>query len=122
MSKPHDGAEETFFVLGQVCVRIYDWNEHYIKDEEAINKLIIFDVSDQKYFNWNEFVDVIHQTSAELGVTPDTKARRHLKRLRYKAYLPIEFIPRKKVLKTKKKIENKFVSTPSSKQQKIKKF
>ena len=115
MSMPENGAEKTHFVLGETCIQVFEWNEPYIKDEEAINKLIIFDVSDQKYFNWNEFVDVIHQTSAELGVTPDAKARRHLKRLRYKAYLPIEFIPRKKVLKTKKKIENKFVSTPSSK-------
>ena len=115
MSMPENGAEKTHFVLGETCIQVFEWNEHYIKDEEAINKLIIFDVSDQKYFNWNEFVAAIHETSAELGVTPDAKARRHLKRLRYKAYLPIEFIPRKKVLKTKKKIENKFVSTPSSK-------
>ena len=115
MSMPENGAEKTHFVLGETCIQVFEWNEHYIKDEEAINKLFIFDVSDQKYFTWGKFVDVIHQASAELGVTPDTKARRHLKRLRYKAYLPIECIPRKKVLKTKKKIENKFVSTPSSK-------
>ena len=111
MSMPENGAEKLHFVLGQNCIQVFEWNEHYIKEPEVIDKLIIFDVSGQKYFNWQEFVAVIHETSAELGVTPSDKARRHLKRLRYKAYLPIEFIAKKKVLKTKKKIENKFVCT-----------
>lgn len=115
MSTPDNGAEKIYFVLGKTCIQVFEWNEHYIKEEEAIEKLIIFDVSEQKYFNWEEFIEIIHSLSATLGVSPSDMARRHLKRLRYKAYLPVEFVQRKKVLKTKKKIENKFVSTPSGK-------
>ena len=115
MSMPENGAEKTHFVLGQTCVQIFEWNEHYIKDSKAIEELIVFDVSEQKYFTWVEFVGMIYSSCDEPGIHPENIARRHLKRLRYKVYLPINFIPMKKVLKTKKKIENKFVCTPSSK-------
>ena len=114
MSKPENGAEQTFFVLGQLCIRIHDWNEHYIKDN-AIEDIIVFDVSHQKYYNWKEFVDVTHDERATLDITPDENARRNIRRLKYKCYFPVLKIPMKKALKTKKKIENKYVCTPSSK-------
>ena len=104
MSKPENGAEQTFFVLGQLCIRIHDWNEHYIKDK-AIEDIIVFDVSHQKYYD----------ERATLDITPDENARRNIRRLKYKCYFPVLKIPMKKALKTKKKIENKYVCTPSSK-------
>ena len=114
MSKmPEDGAEKIYFVVGENCIRVYDWNEHYIK-ENAIENVIIFDVSNQKYYNWKEFVDTIHSEQATLGISPEDLARKNLKRLRYKVYMPVQYIPRKKALKTKKKIENNFVCTPSA--------
>lgn len=115
MSKPENGAEQTYFVLGNLCVRIYDWNEHYIKEEAAIENLIVFDVSHQRYYTWEEFKGICHEERATLDETPDQNARKNIRRLKYKCYLPITDIPRKKALKTKKKIENKYVCTPSGK-------
>lgn len=115
MSKPHDGAEETFFVLGQVCVRIYDWNEHYIKEEPAIKNLIVFDVSHQKYYDWEAFKNRVHEEHCTLGESTDQNARKNIKRLKFKCYLPVANIPMKKSLKTKKKIENMYICTSSKK-------
>lgn len=112
-TRPDDGAERIYFVLGQNCIRIYDWNEHYIKDN-AINDVIVFDVSTQKYFTWEEFIEESLRESSWLGETAESNARKNLRRLRFKVYLPVENIPRKKVLKTKKKIENKYICTPSN--------
>ena len=112
MSKPENGAEKTYFVLGVVCIQIFEWNEHYIKDAD-IKDVIIFDVSSQKYFNWDEFVDFIHDKVATLDVTPNEQARKNMRQIRYKCFKPIETISRKKILKTKKKIENNYVGTSS---------
>lgn len=114
--KPEDGSEKVYFVLGEQCIRIYEWNEHYIKDQK-VNDLIIFDVTDQKYNTWENFLDLVLddlENNTELPITPDFldhSARKYLKRLRYKVYLPLTSIPKKKILKTKKKIENGYIST-----------
>lgn len=111
---PENGSEKLHFVLGKQCIQIFEWNDHYIKDD-AINDIIVFDVSEQKYYNWEEFKIMIHDERATLGETTEQNGRKNLRRLRYKVFKPIDSIPMKKCLKTKKKIENKYVCTPSSK-------
>ena len=111
---PENGSEKLHFVLGKQCIQIFEWNDHYIKDD-AINDIIVFDVSEQKYYNWEDFKWMISQGETTLGVTSEEHARKNLRRLRYKVFKPIDSIPMKKCLKTKKKIENKYVCTPSSK-------
>ena len=118
---PENGAEKIHFVLGNTCVQVFEWNEHYIKDN-GINDVTVFDVSSQKYFDWEHFVYFANDiapvdTLFETGINQEQeeKARKALRRLRFKVFKPIGTIPMKKALKTKKKIENKFVCTPSSK-------
>ena len=118
---PENGAEKIHFVLGKTCVQVFEWNEHYIKDN-GINDIVVFDVSSQTYFDWEHFVYFVNGISPgdenyDTGINQEQeeKSRKSLRRLRFKVFKPIESIPLKKALKTKKKIENKFVCTPSSK-------
>ena len=113
--KPENGAEKIHFVLGKVCVQIFEWNEHYIKEEKDIADIIIFDVSSQTYYNWEDFKNYIHDEQCWIDLTSAENARKSLRRLRFKCFKPVDTIPMKKCLKTKKKIENKYICTPSSK-------
>ena len=112
--RPENGAEKLHFVLCKQCIQIFEWNEHYIKDSE-IDDIIVFDVSEQKYYNWEEFKQMIFEGQTDINFTIAELSRKALRRLRYKVFKPIESIPMKKCLKTKKKIENKYVCTPNSK-------
>lgn len=112
--KPENGAEKTHFVLGKICIRIFEWNDHYIKEKGNIENIIIFDVSSQKYYNWKEFIDYIHTQRNQTEFSPEENARKALRQLRYKVYKPVDSIPMKKSLKTKKKIENKYVTAPGT--------
>ena len=114
MKKPENGAEKIYFVLGKTCIAIYEWNDHYIKEDKNIEDIIIFDVSSQQYYNWEEFIKYIHEQRCWIDLTPAENARKALRQLRYKVYKPVDTIQLKKILKTKKKIENKSVCSPGA--------
>ena len=101
MSKPENGAEHVYFVLGKNCIRISDWNEHYIDSDLKISDIIIFDVTDGKYYNWETFLEKTEHDNNE------TKARNYLKRLRYKVYKPVDTLDHGSMKITKKKFKIK---------------